>query len=81
LRRYTKVTASISGPHAAPVVDASWAVTDAGLSGDVQITRSRISAQVRAPALELSGAADTAYPPLEVALAAGAYTCPLLSST
>lgn len=62
--------ATITGPHAAPVVDAQWDVKDAGLSGDLKITRGRVSAQVRAPAIELSGAADTSYPPLEVALAA-----------
>jgi len=62
--------ATIAGPHAAPVVDAQWDVKDAGLSGDLKITRGRVSAQVRAPAIELSGAAETSYPPLEVALAA-----------
>ena len=59
-----------TGPHAAPVVDASWEIKDAGVAGDLKITRSRVSADVRAPAIEFSGAAETSYPPLEVALAA-----------
>ena len=54
--------ATIAGPHAAPVVDAQWDVKDAGLSGDLKITRGRVSAQVRAPAIELSGAAGASYP-------------------
>ena len=62
--------ATITGPHAAPVVDASWEIKDAGVAGDLKITRSRVSADVRAPAIEFSGAAETSYPPLEVALAA-----------
>ena len=62
--------ATITGPHAAPVVDASWEIKDAGVAGDLKITRSRVGADVRAPAIEFSGAAETSYPPLEVALAA-----------
>ena len=62
--------ATIAGPHAAPVVDAQWEVKDAGMAGDLKITRGGISANVRAPAMELSGSAETSYPPLEVALAA-----------
>lgn len=63
-------TATITGPHAAPVVDAQWEVKDAAMSGNLRITRQRIAADIRAPALELSGSVDTSYPPLEVALAA-----------
>ena len=63
-------TATVKGPLSAPVVDAKWAVKDATMSGDLNITRNRISTQVRAPAIEFSGSADTSYPPLEVALAA-----------
>ena len=62
--------ATITGPHAAPIVDASWEIKDAGVAGDLKITRSRVGADVRAPAIEFSGAAETSYPPLEVALAA-----------
>lgn len=65
-----RATATITGPHAAPVVDAQWDVKDAGISGKLCITRNRIAAEVRAPAVEFSGAVDTSYPPLEVALAA-----------
>ena len=62
--------ATVKGPLSAPVVDAQWDVKDASMSGDLNITRNRISTQVRAPAIEFSGSAETSYPPLEVALAA-----------
>lgn len=61
--------ATITGPHAAPTVVASWEIKDAGVAGDLKITRNRVSVDVRAPAIEFSGAAETSYPPLEVALA------------
>ena len=61
--------ATITGPHAARRGRA-WEIKDAGVAGDVKITRSRVGADVRAPAIEHGGAAETSYPPLEVALAA-----------
>jgi hypothetical protein len=62
--------ATIVGPHAAPKVDATWAVEGADIAGDLSITRQRVSATVNAPAVEFKTVAETSYPPLEVALAA-----------